>query len=532
MAPRRTPRRSSSTDLALWRHEQIQDALDEKDRVRRGAVVKRIAQTTVVWPSGEERSVSVATAYRWIRDYEQRGGLQALRPTRRKDSGTKRASLPDGVVKKALSLWSSNQPWITLTFLLALLGADPEFKDIPISRSTLARRLAAEPLYTQLRRARRRQRQRTRFVAREPHDLWQLDAKGPIPVTLASGERITFHVLTVLDDATRDTLAAIVTDSPDLAAAVRVFRRAVERWGLPRRVYCDRASIFDSKAFRTGLALLGVHRIWTRGRNAPAHGKIEAYHRSLVLWFVEPLKQQQVIDAVHLQKLLDAVLERVYRDHRHRGLKMPPRQALADRRSPRTTTTERLLAAFRQERWLKAHPKTGEVDIDDATYLVPDLLRGQRVCFLIDPEPHVPPLFIDPETGHHLPLSRAAIRPKDAAAASTAVIDRWGQGPLQTLYDAWQGKTRPQAEPGFGLPEMLELLGAAVGRSVPRSDAEAALVQRLYGAIAPLPRKATEAALADIAHKLGPGRPLQAYLDALTQRVIPIPAVPKRRKTS
>jgi hypothetical protein len=57
------------------------------------------------------------------------------------------------------------------------------------------------------------------------------------------------------------------------------------------------------------------------------------------------------------------------------------------------------------------------------------------------------------------------------------------------------------------------------GRHVPHSDAEAALVQRTYQKIGPLPRAATEAAMRSIAVELGPRRPIKTYLDALCSRV-------------
>ena len=44
---------------------------------------------------------------------------------------------------------------------------------------------------------------------------------------------------------------------------------------------------------------------------------------------------QVVVDTVHLQQLLDGVLETVYMEHRHRGRKESPRAALANRSSPR-----------------------------------------------------------------------------------------------------------------------------------------------------------------------------------------------------
>jgi transposase InsO family protein/transposase len=518
--------------LALWRHEQIEEALGETQRARRAAIVAHLARTPVSWPSGDVRPVSAATAYRWIGAYA-RGGLPALAPARRKDRGTRRARLPDAVVKKAVALLVDD-PDLTLTLLLALLAADPELatetSTLRISRSTLARRLAADPLYAQLRRAAQRKRRR-RFVARHPHDIWHLDAKGPVTVTLVSRQKLVFHILTILDDASRAVLAALIALTPDLAAAVRVFRRAASRWGLPARLYADRASIFDAKAFRAGLALLGCHRIRTKAKNPEAHGKIEAYHRVLVLWFTKRLLRQKVVDLAHLQQLLDGLLERVYQEHHHRGLGQSPRAALADRVSARTVSAQRLFEAFRQERWLRAHPKTGEVDLQGTTYLVPEALVGQRLCFRLDPDPQVPPVVVHPQTEEDLPLRRAAVRPGDAATPPPDE-PRWGQGHLQALYDDWQGQVRPQAEAGFGLPEVLALCAEATGRHVPASDAEAARVARVYRALGPLPEKATRAAFANIVRTLGHGRPLATYLDALARRVAPpsIPTKPRRNR--
>jgi len=182
------------------------------------------------------------------------------------------------------------------------------------------------------------------------------------------------------------------------------------------------------------------------------------------------------------------------------------------------------------EKTRKAHPKTGEVDFPQGTFLVPDGLRGRELTFLVDPDPEVWPRVVDPASGRALPLERAAIRAVDQAREP--VVERWAPGPLQTLYDAWQGKVRPSAEPGFGLPELFCLLAEAARRPVPRSDAEAQLIQRVYRHIGPLPRRATETALRSLARRLGAGRPISTYLDALAQRVVPatFPAKRPRRK--
>src|SRR5690606_22549659 len=164
---------------------------------------------------------------------------------------------------------------------------------------------------------------------------------------------------------------------------------------------------------------------------------------------------------------------------------------------------------------LSAHRKTGEVEIDGMTYLVPDELRGQRLTFLVDPPGEVPPVVVDPESGRERALHRAAVKPGDVETEEAT--ERWGAGPLQTLYDHRRGKPRPQAEPGFGLPEIYALLARVAGHHVPRTDHEAALIQRIYRDAGPFGRGATEAAMATIGRELGRGRPLQTYLDELVR---------------
>jgi hypothetical protein len=286
-------------------------------------------------------------------------------------------------------------------------------------------------------------------------------------------------------------------------------------------MYADRGSIFMSKEFRLGLALLGTHRIRVLPRNPEVRGKIEAYHRTLALWFVERLPHQVVIDLEHLQQLFDGIIAVMYQQHWHRSLKMSPEQALANSISPRQIPPSQLIDVFRQEKQLKAHGKTGEVVIQKETYIVPEHLRGERLTFLIDLPQQVQPLVVEPQSGHHLELKKAALRGELLGGENTPPPLRWGQGPLQTIYDDWSGKPHPQGEPGFGLPEIYVLLSQATERSVPQTDAEAAMVGRLYRQCGPLPRLATEQAMQAIIGELGPRRPVKTYLEALLRRVQP-----------
>jgi hypothetical protein len=271
------------------------------------------------------------------------------------------------------------------------------------------------------------------------------------------------------------------------------------------------------------LAVLGIHRINTRPRNAPAHGKIEAYHRSLQRWFIAELAHQCVRDGAHLQELLDAFLDRVYHEHVHRELKQTPRAAFADTIAPRLVSLARLREAFLIEVELKAHPITAEVRVGGTLFLVPKerLRQGRRVRIGIDPEaPHAPFLVLGP--GVYEPLA-PAFPPATPPALPPPAAAPDPIGPLTPLLEQYRGRTLPQARGGFGLPEIYEALAQALGRPVPATEAEATWVLDWLAARGPFQPHAFAAALAKVREALGPGRPLAQILRALDRRIVQPP---------
>ena len=64
---------------------------------------------------------------------------------------------------------------------------------------------------------------------------------------------------------------------------------------------------------------------------------------------------------------------------------MSPAERLADRRSPRLVTVEQLADAFWVRKTMKAHRRTGEVDLPGGLVRVPPRLAGLRVRLCWDP---------------------------------------------------------------------------------------------------------------------------------------------------
>lgn len=506
--------------IAEWRFEQVEPALDEAYTAHeRHQIVRRIARTPVKWPSGQMQRISEATVYRWIRTYHC-GGLEALMPSPRKDCGTRRR-IDRKVVERAITLLRE-EPRRSLTQVITYLWT---LWKIAVSRATLHRHLKAHSAYARLRRQAKGDADRAlrrRFQARRPHQIWQCDAKGPFPVKLADGKKIAVHVLTILDDFSRATLAWLVTPSPDLRSAIEVFRSAARRWGLPHKFYADCASIFDARTFRAGLADVGVHRIRSKPGNAPARGKIEAYHRVLGRWFVDELRHQVVQSVHHLQQLLTGVLEGIYLDHRHRGIRMAPRKALAGRISDRKVSADRLVDAFLVRMRKKSHPKTGEVELGQTLYRVSKEFAGHAADFAYDlVDPGI--AFLEPRRGPRIRLDLAV------HVVPESIPSPRGDGRLQALYDQVRGAVRPQAEAGFGLPELFAIFSRLLARPVPGDEAEARFLQDFYRTHGPLAQSATAEALEKVFLRLGPGRPLATYLAALASKIQPPPDERKQR---
>jgi putative transposase len=276
-------RQPNPKQIALWRFDVIEPLLDpDLSRHQVSRLVVQISRTPLRWPDRSDRRPGRATLYRWLHWY-RKNGLDGLKPRPRRDRGRKKVKLPETVVQAALQALQTDplQPW---TFLCAILAA--AYETVKIARSTLYRRVTAHPDYGPIALARRdskQPRRRTRFVASRRHQRWQCDAKGPFEVLLTTGSLIKVYVITILEDLSRAVLAVLAVTCLDHGAAIRVFRKAAARWGLPAQYYADRGSIFDTPAFRSGLAQLGCCRVPTKPRNPPAHGKIEAYPGSRAL---------------------------------------------------------------------------------------------------------------------------------------------------------------------------------------------------------------------------------------------------------
>ena len=193
-----------------------------------------------------------------------------------------------------------------------------------------------------------------------------------------------------------------------------------------------------------------------------------------------------------------------------------PEKRLAERISDRRVRPSDLERAFFVERTAKSDPKTGEVRLPNGSFRVPSAAHaGRRSRFRYHPLNGGRAVLVT-SAGREIELLPFTRKPLSAVKPR---VEKRGTGQLQKLVDLWQGKQRPNAQPGFGLPEVFIALSEMLGRDVPRSEREAGAVLAFYRKYGPLPREAFEAACACSRDRLGHGRALTAYLADLERQI-------------
>lgn len=117
--------------------------------------------------------------------------------------------------------------------------------------------------------------------------------------------------------------------------------------------------------------------------------------------------------------------------------------------------------------------------------------------------------------------ARSSSRPSSCCPCRrrAKAIPSGARASCSSVLDSWRGTPRPNAEPGFGLPEVFASLSDLVGRTVPDGDREALDVVAFWKKHGPLPRAPWLLACTRTRAALGQGRALSAYLTDLARHV-------------
>ncbi len=377
------------SDIALLRYQVVSAYLAlEPGRGDRGPLLAQLAARAWPLPDGELVRVRPETIRGWVRAF-RKDGLDGLGDAPRPKRGE--IALPPDLVEKLAAL-KRQVPERTLDHLIRVAEDLSLVEKGVVRRSTLHRALARRGI------SGRPTPERTvkdldRFEAPFPNHTWQGDAKaGPwLPDPARPGKRRQAWLFAFLDDHSRLIVGSRWDFKQDQPTMELVLRRALQRCGLPKRIYTDNGSVYRARHMAKVCGTVGdtVNRIvlvFCTADRPEGKGKIERFWRSVVLLFVAEVEHSSIRTIEALNAAWRAWLERTYHAevHGETGMKPPHRwKAGIDRFT--WVDEDKLRAAFRWIETRKAD-RAGCFTLFGVPFQVGAALAGRRVRVSFDPE--------------------------------------------------------------------------------------------------------------------------------------------------
>lgn len=371
---------------ALLRYQIISAYLAaDPPRGQRRRMLEHLAAKTWVLESGQLVSVKAETIRYWLRRYRN-GGFEALKDKPR-CTGSGRQALTDELIATACQL-KREVPERTLDRIIAIMENMQLAPPGLVRRSTLHRALQARGLSARKLKIADRC-DLDRFEADYANDLWQSDMlQGPWLADPAKpGKMRRTYLYAFLDDASRLLLYGRFFFKGDLPALELVFKRALQRYGRPVRVYYDNAKVYRSNHMRLICAELGIHRpIFTQPFRPMGHGKVESFNRYCITNFIAEVKASRIRTLDQLNEAFLAWIEEEYNQRSHSELGTSPKNRwMKDASRIQYLEEEKIRIAFLW-REVRTADKTGLVRLFNTKYKVAPQLAKKKLQVRYDPE--------------------------------------------------------------------------------------------------------------------------------------------------
>lgn len=370
---------------ALFRYQVISAYLAmDPPRGQRGELRRRLAEKNWQGPEGEPVKIEAETIRTWVRRY-RRHGLAGLYDKSRPRRGIR--ALDDAQIELLCRL-KRDVPERSLDRLLRIAEDTELFPKGVLTRSTVHRVLQNAGL-SKRPKSRTTVKDLDRFEADRPNDLWQSDLlRGPyLPDPGRPGKTRRADLYAFIDDHSRLLLHGRFAFREHLPYLELVFRRALQKYGIPRRVYYDNGQVYRSHHMAQIAASLGIHRVvFTTPYRPEGHGKIEALNRYIRSAFLSEVAASNISTLDGLNEAFVAWMRREYNERVHTETGQAPRERyLQDTEHVRYAEEEALRQAFLWKETRTAD-KAGVFSLLGTRFQIRSILSKRKVDVRFDPE--------------------------------------------------------------------------------------------------------------------------------------------------
>jgi putative transposase len=364
--------------VALHRWAVIAEATSDRlTPAERGALVRQIAARAHASPDGSDHRYSRGTIDRWIRAWRS-GGLEALKPTQRADTGAVRAHPELFAEAAALRLEVPSRSAAQIASILYYRHG------IRVAERTVRAQLRRRGLHREALEA--EPKVFGRYEADRPNERWITDVLVgpwvPFPKIDAS---VRARLFLIVDDHSRLLVDGRFFAHENARACQELLRRAITRRGVPEVLYADNGAPFSNAWLSRTCAVLGVRLVHSKPYSPEGRGKQERANRYIREAFLSEATHQGISSLDELNDLFFAWAEQVANRRVHAETGETPISRFERTGSHRQVDPEQLREAFR---WsvTRRVTRTATVPLEGNSYGVDPVLVGRRVELRYDPE--------------------------------------------------------------------------------------------------------------------------------------------------
>jgi len=365
----------------------LNDSLSKEDKKSYRRSILRHKQEH---PTRGPIRITSRTLRRWTRAYrdaEPNRRVDSLVPLPR--SGGRRQIIPVKAVELAQSLLEENARRNTGFLINEIEKRHPELVG-QVKNSTLNRHLRllgvnrrvlddnGEPAKASFK----------PFQAKRPNDLWQSDVHHG-PLAIVKGQLVATKIIAWIDDYSRRCCHCQAYPDETLPMLENCLQQAVQKCGVPSRVYTDNGAIYSGIQFALICADLGMHPSFSAPFSPWTHGKIER------LWGIQEDQLWSEISLVdpmpieRLNHLLQCWVGARYHQHVHSQTGQTPRERWHQGlRTHEVSVRHPTEAQIKRIFWLwerREVTSTSLVKLHKNTYAVDSKLAGETVLVRYDP---------------------------------------------------------------------------------------------------------------------------------------------------
>lgn len=369
-------------DVALFRYGIIADFANLPSGTKGlYAMIKKKADQDYLIPGSRRTRVSEETIRSWLKKH-RKGGYEALLPKERTDKGKARR-MPREVADLLLTI-KEDEPELTVPLIIKKVRASGKVADtVRLPESTVYKLFVRHGLNKKITSAGKDHRC---FAYEHAGELCMSDVMHGPAVKNKHGRKQKTYLIALIDDATRVILYAAFAFSENTNAFMEVFKQAVMRRGIPKRLFVDNGSAFRSRHLSLVCAKLGITLIHARPYHPEAKGKVERWFRTVRMQFLPMLSQEDMESLAAINRALWSYVEMEYHRSPHRILGTTPLDRWAGRgervRYPEPGVDLDDLFLFEAKRKVQ---KDRTISLNGMTYEIDAALVGETVTLQYNP---------------------------------------------------------------------------------------------------------------------------------------------------